>query len=132
MEDLWYKRSVGIKLWGVKNDPHEVSKSLNALSRCKVKGDPWGKRNVYPENQMHIIKLLEYDDSWGDGFESLISDLGGVDFVKKLIVDMEPKKVLAIINLPIDDYKHQKSNDLSKESIFLLHKLSCNLTFNFF
>lgn len=132
MKELWRERSVGIKLWGFEENPYDLSKKINMLSDANAKGEPHGLKNTYPENQIHIIKIMDEDDSWGDSLEVLIEELGGVKEIKKLVNTVKPKNYFIIINKPISDFEYQQSNDLSKESVKLLNELDCNVSINFF
>ena len=98
MDDLWYKRSVGIKVYGFDSNPHELALKFNVLSDVKVMGEAHGLKNTYKENQIHLLKLLEPEDSWGDALLSLISDLGGAEFLLGFINDLKPKNHFVIIN----------------------------------
>jgi hypothetical protein len=132
MDDLWYKRSIGLKVYGFDYNPHELALKFNVLSDVKVKGDPHGLKNTYKENQIHFLKLLEPEDSWGDTLLSLVSDLGGVEELLSNVADLKPKNIFVIVNKPIKDLHYQQSNDMSKECINILNKLGFNVTFNFF
>lgn len=132
MDDLWYKRSVGIKVYGFDSNPHELALKFNVLSDVKAKGDAHGLKNTYKENQIYLLKLLEPEDSWGDTLLNLISDLGGVESLLGNINDLEPKNYFIIVNKPTKDFDYQQSNDISKECIHLLNQLGCNVSFNFF
>ena len=131
-DDLWYKRSVGIKVYGFDSNPHELALKFNVLSDVKVKGDIHGLKNTYKENQIHLLKLLESEGSWGDALLSLISDLGGVEFLLGIINDLKPKNHFVIVNKPLKDLDYQQTNDISKECIHLINQLGCNVSFNFF
>jgi hypothetical protein len=132
MDDLWYKRSIGIKIYGFDSNPHELALKFNVLSDVIAKGDAHGSRNTHKENQIHLIKLLEPKDSWGDTLLSLISNLGGVESLLGNIKDLKPKSHFVIVNKPLRDLDYQQSNDISKECIHLLNQLDCNVSFNFF
>ena len=132
MDDLWYKRSVGIKVYGFDSNPHELALKFNVLSDVKVMGEAHGLKNTYKENQIHLLKLLEPEDSWGDALLSLISDLGGAEFLLGFINDLKPKNHFVIINKPLKDLDYQQTNDISKECIHVFNQLSCNISFNFF
>lgn len=132
MHELWYKPSIGIKVYGFDSDPHELALKFNVLSDVNAKGDAHGLKNTYKENQIHLLKLLEPEDSWGDTLLSLISDLGGVESLLGNINDLKAKNHFVIVNKPLKDLDYQQSNDISKECIHLLNKLDCNVSFNFF
>lgn len=132
MKDLWYERSVGIKLRGFDTDPHELASNFNVLSESNAKGDAHGAKNTYKENQIHFLNVLERGDSWDDGFIELVKSFGGVENLKLILNSISPKQVLVIVNMPISDLQDGHSNDLSIESLKAICEIDCNISFNFF
>ena len=66
MKDLWYQRSVGIKLRGFEQNPHDLAKQYAVLSESNAKGEAHGTKNTFKENQIHFVKLVQKDVYWGD------------------------------------------------------------------
>jgi len=132
MADLWYERSVGIKLRGVEQDPHELSKKYSVLSESNAKGEAHGTKNTFKENQIHFVKLVEEDGYWGDELVDLINSFGGIHELKSIVESISPKQLLVVINKPKSDIEDGHSNDLSKESLQVLCELNCDISFNFF
>lgn len=131
-KSLWAQRSVGIKLWGFDKDPYEISKTLNALSEPKAKGEPHGSKNTFKENQLHIVKLISDEGVWDDALDDLVAALGGVDEILEMINSINPKKYFVVINIPTVDAWCGNGNHISKETIEILHKLRVNVSFNYF
>ena len=131
-KNLWAQRSVGIKLWSFDADPYGLSKSLNVLSSPSAKGEPHGTKNTFKENQLHILKLIDEDSRWGEALMELISELGGVKEVLKLIESVQPKSYFIVINIPTSDAWSGNGNYFSKETISVLHNLNTSISFNYF
>ena len=131
-EDLWAKRSIGLKLWSFKSDPYQIAKALKLQSIPIAKGDAHGKKNTYKENQIHILHLMPEDSCWGDSFVELVAELGGVDGVLELIKAIEPANYFFVMNIPTSDTWSGNGNNLSKEVIAMLQRLDTDIAFNFF
>ena len=132
MADLWYERTIGIKLRGFDQNPHELSKKFSILSESNAKGEAHGTKNTFKENQVHFVKILKEDEYWGDELIDLIDSFGGIEKLKSIIQSVSPKQVLVIINKPKSDLIDGHSNDMSKESIKIIGELHCDISFNFF
>lgn len=132
MADLWYERSVGIKLRGFEQNPHELSKKYSVLAEPNAKGEAHGTKNTFKENQLHFVKLIEEGEYWGDGLIDLIDSFGGIEELKSIIKSISPQQVLIILNIPKSDVIEGGSNDFSKESLKVICELHCNISFNFF
>ncbi len=130
--DLWFERSVGIKLRGVEQDPHEFSKKYSVLSESSAKGEAHGTKSTFKENQIHFVKLVEEDGYWGDELVDLISSFGGIYELKPIVESISPKQLLVVINKLKSDIEDGHSNDLSKESLQILCELNCDISCQFF
>jgi len=131
-KNLWAQRSIGIKLRGFEKDPYEISKSLKALSDPAAKGEPHGLKNHFKENQIHILRLISEEESWDESFIELVSTLGGVSEILKMVNSIQPKSYFVVINIPTSDAWCGNGSHFSKETIEILHKLKTNVSFNYF
>ena len=132
MKDLWYQRSVGIKLRGFEQNPHDLAKQYAVLSESNAKGEAHGTKNTFKENQIHFVKLVQKDAYWGDELIDLVDSFGGIEKLKSIIESISPKQFLVVINKPKSDLSDGQSNDLSKESLKMICQLNCDISFNFF
>jgi hypothetical protein len=129
MDDLWFKRAIGLKFWGFETDPHALAASFKVLSEAHSKGEPLDSKN-YPENQIIFAHVLEEHDHWGDATASLINDMGGIDYLLEFIAKLKPKNYWIFVNIPSEELHSNNSNGFSAESLQVISALKCDIGLN--
>lgn len=130
--DLWSQRSVGIKLWGLAQDPHTIAATFPTLAEAHAKGEPHGRHNVFQEHQLHLLKRMTDDDEWDDVLQDFVAELGGVSQLLQRIQALAPKRYWVVINIPASDVWCGNGHRLAKHTLALLHDLNTDLSINYF
>lgn len=130
--DLWSQRSVGIKLWGLAQDPHGIALTFPSLSEANAKGDAHGRHQFFQEHQLHLLKLMTEDDEWDDVLHDFVTELGGAKQLLQRIQALDPKRYWVVINIPTSDAWCGNGHRLSRHTLALLNDLNTDLSINYF
>lgn len=120
-------RCISIVLYGFTTDPDEIADLIDPATDTVLRiGEPTGNR-LSDRHQVTWRQVIFNDTPWDDGFESLLTRLGGVQNFKSVLYRLKPADAWVRINLPIISSPLQESNGFGSENLTKIAELNLDL-----